>query len=560
MHKKITHEHGPDRGYITDHTLLEFHNAKNVVFAFLPSSDTWVLGLHKSECFDMRWLHDAVIKPADKLALLTLLADSANRLAPPTVRKNIAAVTACLDPLEGFAFQPRWPHLTVLYQRVLAGLFRRAETLGLGNFSTHLAFIDRVGVSVIQPKFLDPDKGALTDLENQSVDYAFRRINDELFRDFADRLRLLTAQEVTYLGTLVAANLNRAILRRPSQLVEMKWADVRPYGVGFEEDIGYPQLADDERLHLRVFLGKRGDFRGYAERHSHPLQPAISRLLALYHHHYWQTLLARLVGQGIELTKADLGELWPRAPMFPARSLFTTAFDHKSMLFTALSVRSQAFHRSDEVFGGRLKAFYRDKLGPHLTSDRRHLDPEQGQVLPVGNNRFRHTALTNGAMGGMSTNELASLTGVSEGAVAHYVDLTPTARAGIDMTLASNPTLNGFGRTSVTELQSQPGYAAKNEYDQVIGLLQAPQDCASCLSRGGKPLACYPCQNFKPFVDADHHAQLDKAERRLALQLQAGAGEGSLKPLRTIVSYIRATILACEQYRALPPEAKHDVA
>ena len=108
-------------------------------------------------------------------------------------------------------------------------------------------------------------------------------------------------------------------------------------------------------------------------------------------------------------------------------------------------------------------------------------------------------------MRGMSTIELASLTGVSEGAVAHYVDLTPAARAGIDAALAPNPTLNGFGRISVTELQSRPGYAAKNEYEQVIGLLDAPQDCASCPSRGGKPLACYPCQNFKPFVDADHH-------------------------------------------------------
>lgn len=126
------------------------------------------------------------------------------------------------------------------------------------------------------------------------------------------------------------------------------------------------------------------------------------------------------------------------------------------------------------------------------------------------------------------------------------------------MALAPNPTLNGFGRISVTELQSQPGYAAQNEYEQVIGLLDAPQDCASCPSRGGKPLACYPCQNFKPFVDADHHAQLDKAERRLALQSQAGAGEGSLKPLRTIVAYIHATILACEQHRALSLGTSHD--
>lgn len=552
MNKNLANEFGSDRGYITDPVMFESHNAKNAVFAFRPSDDTWVLGLHKSECFDMRWLHDAVIEPVDKLALLTLLADAANRHATSTLRNNISVVKECLDVLEDLAFQQRWPHLRVVSQRVLAGLFRRAETLGLANFATHLAFIDRVGVNVTQSKFLDPEKGALTDIENQSVDYAFRRINDELFRDFADRLRLLKAQEITYLGTLVAANLNRAILRRPCQLVEMKWADARPYGVGFEEDIGYPQLADDERLHLRVFLGKRGDFRGYAERHSHPLQPAMSRLLALYHHHYWQTLLARLVGQGIELTKAELGELWPRTPMFPKRSLFTTAFGDKGMLFKALSMRSQAFHRSDEGMGNRLKAFYREKMGPHLTSDRRFLDSQQGQVLSVGSNRFRHTALTNGAMRGMSTNELASLTGVSEGAVAHYVDLTPAARAGIDLALASNPTLNGFGRISVTELQTQPGYAAKNEYEQVIGLLQTSQDCASCPSRAGKPLACYPCQNFKPFVDADHHAQLDKAERRLALQLQAGAGEGSLKPLRTIVAYIRATILACEQYRALP--------
>lgn len=558
MNNNLGHEPGPEWGYITDPSLLESRNAKNAVFTFRPSDDNWVLGVHKSESYDMRWLHDAVIDPADKLALLTLLADAANRNAPATIRSYIHTVRACLDALAGLAFQQRWPHLRVIDQRVLAGLFRRAKTLGLVRFATHAAFIERAGVSETQRKFLDPERGALTDIENQSVDHAFRRINDELLLEFGDRLRRLKAQEVTYLGTLVAANLNRAILRRPCQLVEMKWADVRPYGVGFEQNIGYPQLADDERLHLRVFLGKRGDFRGYAERHSHPLQPAMSRLLALYHHHYWQTLLVRLASQGIELTKAELGELWPRTPLFPMRSLFTTTFGDKGMLFKALSVRSQAFHRSHDRMANRLTTFYKNQLGPHLASDRRLLDPQQGQVLPVGNNRFRHTALTNGAMRGMSTAELASLTGVSEGAVAHYVDLTPAARAGIDAALAPNPTLNGFGRISVTELQSQPGYAAKNEYEQVIGLLDAPQDCASCPSRGGKPLACYPCQNFKPFVDADHHAQLDKAERRLALQSQAGAGEGSLKPLRTIVAYIHATIIACEQHRALSLGTSHD--
>lgn len=558
MNKNLGHELGSDRGYITDPTLLESRNAKNAAYTFRPSNDTWVLGVHKVDSYDMRWLHDAVIDPADKLALLTLLADAANRNAPVTMRSNIAAVRACLDALANLAFQQRWPHLRNTHQRVLAALFRRAETLGMAHFATHTAFIDRAGVSEIQRRFLDPEKGALTDIENQSVDHAFRRINDEMLREFGDRLRLLKAQEVTYLGTFVAANLNRAILRRSCQLVEMKWADVRPCGVGFEQDIGYPQLADDERLHLRVFLGKRGDFRGYAERYSHPLQPAMSRLLALYHHHYWQKLLAHLAGQGIELTKAEVGELWPRTPLFPVRSLFTTAFGDKGMLFKALSVRSQAFHRSSDRMARRLNAFYKQKLGPYLTSDRRLLDSQHGQVLPVGNNRFRHTALTNGAMRGMSTVELASLTGVSEGAVAHYVDLTPAARAGIDMALAPNPTLNSFGRISVTELLSQPGYAAQNEYEQVIGLLDAPQDCASCPSRGGKPLACYPCQNFKPFVDADHHAQLDKAERRLALQSQAGAGEGSLKPLRTIVAYIHATILACEQHRTLSLRTLHD--
>jgi len=530
------------KAYITDPELHEVHYAKNKGFSFIPAEDEWTLDQHTSDTFSLVSLHES--ESEYKLLYLKVLAHLATSVAPKTLSTYLYALTKIEFPSNISEFKQRFNRLSESYQQSLKATYNHCKALNYGELIPFADHINEVGIKKTGSQFLHPEKGAYTDKENASISHAFRVTTDEFIRAFSGPNEIHTPTQVNQLGILVSHQLLRGITRRPTQLAQLKWSDFRPIGIGFNKTIKSPELNDADALHVRVFKGKRGDFRGYAEKRSIRLTSQLSALVILYHHHYLQTFIAALAEQGISLNKDELLEIRGRLPLFPDLSLFSMRFNDKETLFKSLSMQSKSLHKASELIMSSLKSFSDRYFSPYLQSER--IDSTK---IRVSNNRIRHTVLTNGGRKGLEGGALAEITGVTIDAVRAYVDLTNEVRADIDNALADNEVLNSFGRISVADLQSQTGFIQLNEFDEEVAVISAPHDCSSCLSSLSKPLGCYPCHNFKPLADANHHYYLEKAERKLALNSASSTSPLVTRKLTEVVIYIKATIKACEAWK-----------
>jgi len=530
------------KNYITDPELQEVHYAKNKGFSFIPSEDKWMLDQHTSDTFSLVNLHES--ESEYKLLYLKVITHLATSVSTRTFSSYIRSLTIVEFPANISEFKQQFIRLKVNEQRMLKAFYNHCKYLSCIELTPFADYINKTKIKIANCKFLDPEKGAYTDKENASISYAFRVTTDEFISAFSDSKQTPTPTQVHQLGILVAHQLMRGISRRPTQLVQLKWSDLRPIGTGFSKDIISPELSDADVLHLRVFKGKRGDFRGFAEKRSIRLTPQLSDLVKLYNYHYLQTFIAKLALQGISLNKDELLEIRGRLPIFPDTSLFSRPFNDKKSLFKSLSMRSKSLHKDSGTLGVLLTDFSKRYFIAHLQSERR-----DSATMKIGNNRIRHTILTNGARKGLNEDQLANITGVTIESVKPYVDLTNEARAEIDNLLSSNKVLNSFARIPVVELQSQTGFIQLNEFDEEVAVISEPHNCSSCSANLGKPLGCYPCQNFKPLVGANHNYYLEKAERKLALNLASNANPLATKKLTEVVIYIKATVKACEAWK-----------
>ncbi|MBF4333486.1 hypothetical protein EAY29_25030, partial [Vibrio anguillarum] len=103
---------------------------------------------------------------------------------------------------------------------------------------------------------------------------------------------MLSKYTFPQLRTLIACQLMIALVRRPVQLVKIKWCDVLPVGQEFQshketdrnwQPITQHLFSDIEQLHLRTFKGKDGRFRFNVESRSHRLEPDFSQILLHYY-------------------------------------------------------------------------------------------------------------------------------------------------------------------------------------------------------------------------------------------------------------------------------------
>ena len=186
-----------------------------------------------------------------------------------------------------------------------------------------------------------------------------------------------------------------------------------------------------EQLHVRTFKGKDGQFRGDAESRSHCLESDFSRLLLRYYQVYEHFLLHSLSIQHITLDEDETKELMRRLPVLPDQSLFSANFESKTELFISNSDTSKAYHMTPVALGQNIRYLFGKKLKPN--SDR---CPNNSLLL--GNNRWRHTILTQGAKYGLSPAHLAAITGVTIHAITPYLDLKTSERIKIDEAYAGN--------------------------------------------------------------------------------------------------------------------------
>ncbi|SHO28191.1 Putative uncharacterized protein, partial [Moritella viscosa] len=267
--------------------------------------------------------------------------------------------------------------------------------------------------------------------------------------------------------------------------------------------------------------------------------PNLSELLLQYYQVYESYLCASLSQYDITLSESEIKELMQRLPLFPDQSLFSAKFDTKESLFQSVSDTSESFHLTAISFMACIDYLFNKIL--NVKSDRIAHKP-----LTFKNNRWRHTQLTLAAWMGLSPAQIAAITGVTVQAIQSYLDLKAPERVKIDEAFAGNSVIQRFDSTSSEKLQQHPDFKIKSPFDEEMGHKLNPANCSSCQSKGGAPMGCYPCDNFRPLETANHQQYLDKAERKLVINSQSGH-PATVKRLQAIILYIRVTIALCEE-------------
>ncbi|MFK0570734.1 hypothetical protein [Endozoicomonas sp.] len=525
-------------------------SAKEEGYTFDVLSDEWLLGYKKT--LYLEWMNELNVDTATFLDLRLAIAHAASHYAFGTVHTNVSTLKTIVDNLDVNQFEAWWLTLDSYKKTVRNALFafcQRSDEYHSATLSPLCNSIkdENLGTPSAIKGVLDIKNGAYSEIEHDNILEALRietlqALDGDLF----------TQKTFTRLRNVIASQLMVAIVRRPVQLVKIKWCDVLRVGQKFQshkepdrkwEPITQHLFSDVEQFHLRTFKGKDGEFRFNAESRSHRLEPDFSLMLLRYYQVYENYLSHQLHQNHITLSRDEMTELMRRLPLLPDQSLFSSEYQSKSEIFRAISDTSQAYHLNPNALRENIAYLFKTKL--NAQSDRLPNAP-----LALANNRWRHTQLTQAVWQGFSPAQIASITGVTIGAIQPYIDLKAQERIKIDQAYAGNHIIKRFDTTSVKELQKDKAFCIKSPFDEEMGYKLNPDNCSSCKSKGGAPMGCYPCDNFRPLETANHQQYLDKAERKLEINSQSGH-PATVKKLNKIIIYIKATIALCNERKTL---------
>ncbi|EPW6428942.1 hypothetical protein ACWOHQ_000231 [Vibrio parahaemolyticus] len=522
--------------------------SKETGYEFDLFSNEWLLGYKKP--LNLGWMN--ALDSEAFLDLRLAIAHAAKHYAYLSINTYVSTLKTICNYLEPTTFEAWWLTLTGYKKTVrdtLYALTKRSHEYS-SSFLTPLCDIvmnEILGRKGHKKNILDETTGAYSEIERDNLLEALR-----IETLHALSSEIATVHVFTRLRVVLACQLMVAIVRRPTQLVKIKWCDLLRVGQTFKshkesnrdwQPLTQHHFSDVEQLHLRTFKGKNGAFRVDAESRSHRLGPNLSELLLQYYQVYETFLCASLSKSGVVLSESETKELMQRLPLFPDQSLFSAKFDTKESLFQSMSDTSEAFHLSADSLTSTITYLFNKRLS--IKSDRIAHKP-----LAFKNNRWRHTQLTLAAWMGLSPAQVAAITGVTVQAILDYLDLKAPERVKIDEAYAGNSVIQRFDSVSSKELQQHPDFKVKSPFDEEMGHKLNPTNCSSCQSKGAAPMGCYPCDNFRPLETANHQQYLDKAERKLAINCQSGH-PATVKRLQTIILYIRVTIMLCEERKTM---------
>ncbi|PKH87898.1 hypothetical protein [Colwellia sp. Bg11-28] len=525
-----------------------YFSGKTEGYSFDFLSDEWVVGYKETLYLD--WMNELDMETFIDLRLV--IAHAIKHSVFSSIRGYASTLKIIINHLNVYAFKAWWLTLDDHKKRIRATLSffsRRSE----GYQSTVLGpLYEFVKDEILGNKnkitgILDDKTGAYSDVEHNNLLEALRIETLQALEG-----KMLQRKSFIRLRNVIACQLMVAIVRRPTQLVQIKWCDLLRVGQEFKshkesdrdwQPVTQHLFSDVEQFHLRTFKGKDGQFRGNAESRSHRLSPDLSELLLRYYQAYEIYLCHSLYQHNITLTDEEVKELMRRFPLLPDLSLFSSEFHSKSELLSTVSDTSKAHHQTPDSLGKSIAYLFNSKL--NVKSDRSPSKP-----LKLSNNRWRHTQLTLAMWIGLSPAQIAAITGVTIEAIMPYLDLKAQERVKIDQAYAGNSIIQRFDNTSIKELQKHSDFSIKSPFEEEIGHKLNPANCSSCQSKGGAPMACYPCDNFRPLETAKHQQYLDKAEQKLAINSQSGH-PATVKRLQTVIVYIKATIAVCEERNTL---------
>lgn len=521
---------------------------KNEGYEFELFSDEWKIS-HKKTLY-LGWMNS--LDSDVYLDLRLSIAHTTKYYAYTSISGYVSTLKNICDHLTPAAFEAWWITLTIYKESVKAALFALTQRSHEYHSKTltplyNIVKDESLGHKISLKGILDETTGAYSEVERDNILEALRvETLDSLNYEFT------TQKAFTRLRTNIACQLMVAIVRRSTQLVQLKWCDLLRIGQEFKshkeinrdwEPLTQHYFSDVEQFHLRTFKGKDGQFRGNAESRTHRLEPNLSELLLRYYKVYEAYLCASLNKSNIKLSESEAKELMQQLPIIPDQSLFTVRFETKESLFHCVSFISETFHSESSCLRNNIGYLFNEKLD--VKSDR-----VRDKTLAFTNNRWRHTQLTLAVWMGCSPAQVAAITGVTVGAIQPYLDLKAPERVRIDEAYAGNSIIKRFDSVSSKQLQQHPDFQVKSLFDEEIGYKLNPTNCSSCQSKGAAPMGCYPCENFRPLETANHQQFLEKAERKLALNSQS-SHPATVKKLQTIILYIRVTIALCEERKTL---------
>ncbi|MEZ8794964.1 hypothetical protein AB6D86_24150 [Vibrio splendidus] len=533
-------------------TLREKYTGQRIFFSkekgynFDLLDDIWKIGYKKS--LYLGWLNKLEIDSATFLDLRLAIAHAVPHYSFNSLNSHLSTLKTIVnycDPLEFIAWWLTLDNYKTQIKNALYAFCYRSKDYYCTTLSPLFDEIknENLGRNGGISRILDIDKGAYSEIEHANLLEVLRIETHQ-----ALNAHKLTQKSFTRLRNAIACQLMVAIVRRPTQLVKMKWCDVLRVGQQFESHnepdrdwrpFTQHLFSDVEQLHLRTFKGKDGSFRFNAESRSHRLEPETSLLLLNYYQAYKNYLIHQLINKNLNLSSMEMEELMGRLPILPDQSLFSSDYHSKAHIFSAVSHLSEAYHLSSVSLHRNINYLFKRKL--NAQSDRIPNTP-----LALSNNRWRHTQLTQAAWQGLSPAQIASITGVTIQAIVPYIDLKAKDRVKIDQAYANNQIIKRFDTISVKKLQEDKEFCIKSPFDEEIGYQLTPENCSSCKSKGAAPMGCYPCDNFRPLDTANHQQYLNKAKRKLEINKKSGH-HATVKRLYKIIMYIEATISQCEE-------------
>jgi integrase len=363
-----------------------------------------------------------------------------------------------------------------------------------------------------------PRKGALTDLEQQSLEAA-------LTDSFASRK--------TSLSTFVLADLMISTGRRPSQVGDLKLCDLLPAGKQEHEDCG---------LVIRFPRCKQGRAWRVAFRPAYLTAEkagAVLELKALIH--------KRLKRFWPSITDSEVNEF----PLFP---VWQRIRKHRDASFSKIMrlARSEAFHQATDSLSDRLTRLVK-RLG--VMSER---TSEPLRVFPL---RLRRSFATRAAREGCGVLVIAELLDHSDGQNAGvYTENVPEHAAAIDAAVAMQlaPIVQAFSGMLVDkEADALRGNDIASRIRMDDG--RNVGSCGSFAFCGAlSPVACYTCKAFQPWLDAPHADVLSSliAERERVRDVTRDEAISSIND-RTILA-VAQVIRLCDQRRIELKENSHE--
>ncbi|MGF1746983.1 hypothetical protein [Vibrio minamisatsumaniensis] len=521
-------------------------NAKKDGYSFDVFSDTWELG-YKNYLY-LAWINTLDVNTKISLDLRLTIAHAAKHYAYKSINGHVSTLKTIIKYLNVYEFRAWWLTLDTYKKTVRDALrafcWRKGEYESISLTPLYEAIKNEaLGRTGVIKGIFDDETGAYSSTEHNNLLEAIRIETLQALDNQAIKPR-----PIIRIRNVIACQLMLAIVRRPTQLIQIKWCDFLPVGEEFRphkessrtwNPVTQHLFSDIEQLHLRTFKGKDDQFRGNVEPRSHRLSPDLSDLILRYYQSYRTELSQSLLQKNITLTDEEITELIKRLPLLPDQSLFSSTFQSKSELFCTVSDTSNAYHLTSGSLTNNITNLFYSRL--NVESDRISNKP-----LKLSNNRWRHTQLSLAVWMGLSPAQIAMITGVTIAAILPYLDLKTRERVMIDQAYAGNNIIQRFDRNSVKELKKDPDFSVKSPFEEEIGYQINPANCTSCQSKGGAPMACYPCGNFRPLETANHQQYLDKAEQKLALNSQSGH-PATVNRLQMIIIYIRATISVCNE-------------